>query len=356
MKHHSLVLFIGLAVALASCKKSDDPSSSSVNITPKVATTMAGNGNGSLINGSGSGATFNNPKAVTADADGNVYVADTDNMVIRKITPAGVVTTFAGGGPGTTTNGTGTSASFSEPLGIAIDASGNLYVSDRTNGLIRKITPAAVVTTFAGGGSGPEINGTGTAALFSGPAGLAVDKNGNVYVAEEGGNRIRKITPAGVVSTLAGSGAQGTADGTGTAASFTDNYGIAVSSNGTVYVSNAASVHLIRKITTAGVVTTFAGTGSPGFTNGTGTAASFNIPTGIAVDGDGNLYVSELGNSSIRKITPSGVVTTFAGSTTGYADGTGTDAQFNGPFGIGLRENYLYLADTGNHRIRKISK
>ena len=354
MKHLSLSLFIGLAVSLASCKKSDDPSSS-VSITPKVVMTMAGNGNPSLINGSGSGATFNNPKGVTADADGNVYVADTDNMVIRKITPAGVVTTFAGGGPGTSTNGTGTSASFSEPLGIAIDASGNLYVSDRNNGLIRKITPAAVVTTFAGGGSGPEINGTGTEASFFAPAGLTVDKQNNVYVAEQGGCRVRKITPAGVVTTLAGSGTQGTADGTGTAASFTDAYGIGVSPNGNVYVASGVA-HVIRKITPGGVVTTFAGTGSAGFTNGTGTAASLDIPTGVVVDGNGNLFVSELGNNCIRKITSAGVVTTFAGSTIGFADGTGTDAKFNGLFAIGLRGNYLYLADTGNQRIRKVSK
>jgi sugar lactone lactonase YvrE len=354
MKHHSLILFAGLIVLFASCKKSDDASSDGSTITPKVVTTMAGNGTPSYVDGSGSGATFNNPKAVTADADGNVYVCDTDNRVIRKITPAGVVTTFAGGGPGSTTNGTGTAASFQEPIGITIDASGNLYVADRTTGLIRKITPAAVVTTFAGGGSGSGTNGTGTAASFAGPVGLATDKNGNIYVAEESGCRIRKITPSAVVSTLAGSGTQGTADGTGTAASFTDAYGIGVSPNGNVYVASGVS-NTIRKITPAGVVTTFAGSATDGETDGTGTAATFGIPTGVAVDNNGNLYVSELGNH-IRKITPSGVVTTFAGSTSGFADGTGADAQFAGLFGICLRGNYLYAADANNNRIRKISK
>lgn len=355
MKYHSFILFACLAATLTSCKKSDDPSSSTSTIKPKVVTTMAGNGQASSSNGSGSGATFNNPKAVTADADGNVYVCDTDNALIRKITPAGVVTTFAGGGPGGgSTNGTGTAASFQEPIGITIDASGNLYVADRGNGLIRKITPAAVVSTFAGGGSGDGTNGTGTNASFFGPVGLTTDKNGNIYVAEQAGCRVRKITPSAVVSTLAGSGTQGTADGTGTAASFKDAYGIGVSPNGNVYVASGVA-NTIRKITPAGVVTTFAGSATDGETDGTGTAATFGIPTGIAVDNNGNLYVSELGNH-IRKITPSGVVTTFAGSTNGFADGTGADAQFAGLFGICLRGNYLYVADTGNQRIRKVSK
>lgn len=355
MKYNSILLCACLMAVFSSCKKSDDPSSSGASVKPKVVTTIAGNGTASLVNGSGSGATFNNPRAVVADVNGNIYVADTDNNVIRKVTPAGVVTTFAGTGASGSTNGAGTSATFSDPIGITIDAAGNLYVGDRGNNLIRKITPAAVVSTFAGGGSGPDINGTGTAASFLAPAGVAVDKNNNVYVAEEAGYRVRKITPAGVVSTLAGSGSYGSANGTGTAASFQEPYGIAVSANGTVYLADAHA-NQVRKITSTGVVTTFAGSGSAGSVDGTGTAATFDVPTGTVVDANGNVYVSQLGNSLIRKITPAGVVTTFAGSTNGYADGTGTEAKFNGLFGISLRGNYLYIPDSGNQRIRKISK
>ena len=177
-----------------------------------------------------------------------MYVADTNNHLIRKITPTGVVTTLAGSGELGGANGTGDAARFGHPFGVAVDSSGNVYVADSYNNLIRKITPAGVVSTLAGSGGTGSANGTGTAASFFSPTGIAVDSSGNVYVAELANHLIRKITPAGVVSTLAGSGVSGNAYGTGTAASFASPYGVAVDSSGSVYVLQYKDM-LIRKIT-----------------------------------------------------------------------------------------------------------
>lgn len=240
------------------------------------------------------------PWGITATPSGNIYYTDTYGSGIDQITTSAVASVFAGGTYGST-NGTGTAAKFSRPIDIAADSSGNLYVADLDNNLIRKITPGAVVTTLAGSGSSGSTNGTGTAASFTSPYGLAVDSSGNVYVADMGNNLIRKITPAGVVTTLAGSGVSGTVNGTGTAAEFKSPNNVAVDSSGNVYVEDDNN-KLIRMITSAGVVTTLAGSGASGSTNGTGTAASFNGLSGIAVSSSGILYVSEYGNNDIRKI------------------------------------------------------
>jgi streptogramin lyase len=230
--------------------------------------------------------------------------------LIRKITPGGVVTTLAGGGSGLngfgtpntgSGNGTGTAASFRFPMGVAVDTSGNVYVADMGNALIREITPGGVVSTLAGGGPCCATNGTGTAASFGNPNGVAVDTSGNVYVADYSNNLIRKITPGGVVTTLAGSGAQGSANGTGTAASFYQPEGVAVDSCGNLYVADTKN-NLIREITPGGVVTTLAGSVSPGSTNGTGTAASFYFTAGVAIGTTGNVYVADEGNYLIREI------------------------------------------------------
>jgi streptogramin lyase len=213
-----------------------------------------------------------------------------------------VVTTLAGSGSAGSTNGTGTAASFNQPYGVAVDASGNVYVAEYAGSLIRKITSGGVVTTLAGSGSAGADNGTGTAASFYYPVGVAVDASGNVYVADAGNNLIRKITSGGVVTTLAGTGSAGADNGTGTAASFSNPIGVWVDASGNVYVADEYN-NLIRKITSGGVVTTLAGSGSAGAGNGTGTAASFYSPTGVAVDTSGNVYVADANNNLIRKIT-----------------------------------------------------
>jgi len=313
--------------------------------------TFAGSGLTDYADGTGTAARFNGPTSLVIDASGNVYVSDQSNQRIRKITPAGVVSTFAGSGTGGFANGTGTAAQFDIPVDLAVDASGTMYVADSNNHCIRKITPAGVVSTFAGNIQG-SIDGTGTSARFNYPNGVAVDGSGNVYVADLFNHRIRKITPAGVVSTFAGN-TQGYADGTGTSARFNRPSSLVIDASGNVYVADTGN-HRIRKITPAGVVSTFAGS-TFGYVDGTGAAAKFNTPVGLAVDASGNIYVADFYNHSIRKITPDGVVTTLAGSTTGYADGTGTAAQFNNPTGVVVDvSGNMYVADYNNHRIRKI--
>jgi len=326
-----------------------------------VVTTLAGTpGATGSTDGTGAAALFDLPHAVAVDSSGNVYVADTGNSTIRKITPAGVVTTFAGTARQSgSADGTGAAASFGFPMGVAVDSSGNVYVADTSNLTIRKITPAGVVTTLAGtAGQSGSTDGTGADARFKGPVGVAVDSSGNVYVADTSNLTIRKITPAGVVTTLAGTAGQsGSADGTGAAASFAFPMGVAVDSSGNVYVADFDAA-TIRKITAAGVVTTLAGTaGQFGSTDGTGTAARFDLPFGVAVDSSGNVYVSN-SFSTIRKITSAGVVTTFAGTRgqSGSTDGNGTAARFNSPNGVAVDSSgYIYVADTNNSTVRKIT-
>jgi len=330
-------------------------------VTPAgVVTTLAGSaGNFGSTDGTGSAARFNQPGDVTVDVNGNIYVADTGNHTIRKVTPAGVVTTLAGSAGMTgSADGTGSAARFNFPGGVAVDGNGNVYVSDSENFTLRKITPAAVVTTLAGSpGSSAYVDGTGSAARFVSPAPPGVDVNGNIYLMDD--DTLRMVTPAGVVTTLAGSpGMFGSADGTGGAARFFNPGGVAVDQSGNIYVADNVNYE-IRKVTPAGVVTTLAGSaGFTGSADGTGTAARFDFPQGLTVDGNGNVYVSDSYNHTIRKITPAGVVTTLAGSpgNSGSADGTGSAARFNQPTGIAVdASGNLYVADYNNHTIRKIT-
>ncbi|MGP8431797.1 NHL repeat-containing protein [Paraburkholderia fungorum] len=319
-------------------------------------TTLAGTTTLGHNDGTGAAASFHSPTGVTVDAGGNLYVTDAWNHEIRKITPDGVVTTLAGSTTPGDSDGTGTAASFNLPIGVTIDASGNLYVVDGGNNEIRKITPNGVVTTLAGSKTPGYKDGTGANASFKSPYGVTVDASGNLYVADQGNNAIRKITPAGVVTTLAGTTAPGHSDGTGTAASFNQPIGVTVDASGNLYVVDYGN-NAIRKITSAGVVTTLAGSTTPGHADGTDTAASFNNPYGVTVDASGNLYIADQGNNEIRKITSAGVVTTLAGSTTpGHADGTGAAASFNLPTGVTVdASGNLYIADQGNNAIRKIT-
>jgi len=277
-----------------------------------VVTTVAGTADGSgTADGVGSAARFQRTSGVAMDSAGNVLVADTYNQTIRKIAPDGTVTTLAGAPDVVgSADGTGASARFSDPEGLAVDSAGNAFVADRANNTIRKITPAGVVTTLAGSaGAKGHVDGTGSAARFYYPWGVAVDSAGNVFVADAYNNAVRKVTPAGVVTTVAAS-----TDATEPAARLGMPMGVAVDSAGNVFVADTYN-HAIRKVTPAGVVSTLAGmVGTLGTADGTGPDARFFLPRNLTVDGAGNVLVADTNSGTIRKVTPAGVVTTVVGT------------------------------------------
>lgn len=317
--------------------------------------TFAGSGQRGSTDGIGTSASFNKPIGIAIDAAGNLIVVDQLNALIRKISPATVVTTLAGNGFPGFADGQGTTAQISYAYGVAVDASGYAYLADFNNNRIRKISPTGLVTTFAGSGQTGATNGNVNTASFYGPTDVALDASGNVYVADNYNNIIRKITPDGMVSTLAGSGTPGNANGKGTAASFYSPGGLAVDAAGNVYVGDAIN-NMIRKITPQGVVTTFAGSGQPGSVDGRGTGASFSLPYGLAFDASGNLIVADYGNNKIRKVSPQGVVTTLAGNgVAGFANGPSASASFSSPYDVAVdKAGYIYVADVDNQMIRKI--
>ena len=321
--------------------------------------TLAGSETYGNSDGQGASASFTALGGISVDLSGNVYVADTVNSQIRKISPSGWVSTLAGDKFRVFTennfvDGPGSIAKFNFPYSATVDSSGNVYVADTGNNAIRKVAPDGVVSTLAGSGVEGSADGVGTGATFYVPRGTAVDTRGNIFVADGGNHKIRKITPDGLVTTFAGSGVEGNADGTGQGATFTVPNGLAFDSAGYLYVADIIGV--IRKITPTAVVTTLAGSGRYESANGTGTAASFKQPTSVAVDSAGNVYVAERGNAQIRKISPIGVVTTFAPSSLPgyYIDGAISVASFNAPWGLAFdASGNLYISD--GIKIRKIT-
>lgn len=296
---------------------------------------------------------LSSPYHLTVDAAGTIYVADNGNSVIRKIS-GGVVTTFAGGVRGNA-DGLGIKARFGSPTGVALDDGGNLYVTDGTNRNIRKIAPDGQVTTVAGNGDYGHANGSVYTASFTSPSGIAVDKARNLYIADYYDNRIRKITPAGEVSTFAGSGSMGKADGQGEAASFSYPTGITIDAADNLYVADSAG-NRIRKISPSGAVSTLAGSGVfGGRADGPAQTATFNQPIGIAIDNAGFIYISEMMNKLVRKLSPSGQVSTLAGGGASYkTDGIGSVASFSSLTGIAVdNRGNLFVSD--GTRIRKLA-
>ena len=311
-------------------------------------------------NGTGPVAQFNNPQGIAVDGAGNVYVSDTYNSIIRMISPAGVVTTLAGvAGQTGSADGTGSSARFNYPSGIAADTGGNVYVADFENSTIRKIAPGGVVTTLAGSPQqAGDGDGFGSGARFNHPEDVAVDGSGNVYVLDTSNQTVRKISTGGVVSTLAGNpGMSGRLDGTGAGASFFYPGGIAVGATN-LYVADTGN-HSLRVVTISGGVSTLAGAaGQEGSTDGTGSGALFAYPDGVAVDVGGNVYIADTNNNTIRKMTPGGVITTYAGvaGPPGSNDGPAASARFNSPTGVAADVfGNVYVADAGNSTIRRIN-
>jgi len=276
--------------------------------------------------------------------------------------PTAIVSTFAGSTHGWV-EGIGTAAQFRFPNTLVLDANGDLYVTDSSNNCVRKILhTSGQVSTFAGGGPAGFRDGVGLDARFYDPAGLAIDSRGNLYVADYGSHRIRKVSPKGAVELFAGNGERDFLDANGANARFHLPAGIAIDADNNLYVTDSLN-HRIRKITQAGEVSTFAGSGEVGagkggHADGPGNTARFNTPDGITIDAEGNLYVTDTENNCIRKVLPNGTVHTLAGSgEKGFLDGPGNVARFDYPQGMALdsRNGYLYVADYHNHRIRMVT-
>jgi sugar lactone lactonase YvrE len=314
-------------------------------------TTLAGGGNyfDDLI---ATRSRFFNPKGIARDNGGNFYIADSCNNRIRKISTTGEVTTFAGGGAAGLLDGTGSNALFNNPAGVAADSSGNIFVTDLNNGLIRKITPGGVVTTYAGSTPGFADNTDRTGARFTSPDGITTDTEGNIYISDRGNQRIRKIDPNGFVTTVAGQTTGGFLDALGTNAKFSQPAGIVADNKGNLFVADFTNKR-VRKIDFAGNVTTLAGSGVFGGANGQGTNATFSSPAHITIDGNGVLYLADSGR--VRRIDEYGNVTTAAGASTGFNDGTGTSALFSGVSGIVTDSSgNIFVTELNNNRVRKI--
>jgi sugar lactone lactonase YvrE len=365
--------------------------------------TLAGSGAPGFADGAAGAARFADPFGVAVGADGSVYVADAgESNRIRKLTPRGGLVTLAGGREGFA-DGAGAAAAFNTPSALALDASGNLYVADTGNNRVRKVTPEGVVTTLAGDGSAGFSDGPAAQARFDSPVGVAVGKDGSVYVADTYNDRVRVITKDGQVKTLAGSGSPGYADGDGSSASFDTPCGVAVSESGDVYVADTGNDRL-TKITKYGQVTTLilfdpssniqpagvqpantqpagappagrdanakpddganANVGAKPTTNGDANvsagpaAAPFELsnPVGLALTRDGFLYVTELDRGRVVQVAPDGAARVIAGLGPGFADGEGlSEARFNQPAGVALAsDGSLVVADGANYLVRRV--
>jgi sugar lactone lactonase YvrE len=327
---------------------------------PYTFTTLTGKAASGSAGEAHRGAKFLDFKGLAVDAAANVYMADFRNQTICRMTPAGAVTILAGrAGSIGSTDGKGSDARFHYPQGVALDAAGNIYVADSWNNTIRRVTPSGMVTTLAGlARQVGSTDGIGSAARFNYPNSVAVDSAGNIYVADLYNATIRKVTPAGAVTTLAGqAGIYGHADGKGSVAQFNAPFSLAVDDADDIYVADMFN-NAIRKVTATGMVTTLAGQLSYkiGSMDGTVRGAQFSHPRGVAVDNLDNVYVADTDNQTIRRITPDGAVRTLAGLTgqTGSADGTGNTARFGCPMSLTMDPaGNLYVVDQSNAVIRK---
>lgn len=314
--------------------------------------TVAGGAHGHL-DGPGGQAQFSWPMGI-AYVNGALYVTDVRNHTIRKIGADGRVTTFAGCREGFA-DGKGALARLAYPRDIAADAAGNLYVADATNHRIRKISPAGVVTTVAGTGKQGHQDGPGRTATFHSPWGIAVGRDGIVFVADTGNHLIRRIGTDGRVTTPAGAGVAGYADGLGRKAKFYLPRDVAVTPGGSVLVADAGN-HRVRRILADGRTITLAGSAGYGYLDGPAEVAQLGYLTGIAVDAEGAALVVDETHHCLRRVTPNGTVSTVAGQgREGCVDGPSPLASFRWPANVAIGPDACYVADAGNFRIRKIA-
>jgi sugar lactone lactonase YvrE len=339
-------------------------------VTPGgVISTVAGNGiqGYSGDGGPATSAQLSYPSGLAIDTAGNLFIADWENNCVRKVTPTGVISTVAGGGnAGLGDGGPATSAQLATPMGVAVDAAGNLFIADTGNARVRKVTPGGVINTVAGIGPWPPWYYLGdgipaTSAQLSYPLGVAVDAAGNLFIADTDNNRVRKVI-GGVINTIAGNGTFGYSGdgGPATSAQLYRPMGVAVDAAGNLFIADTYN-NRVRKVTPAGIISTVAGTGDQGFygDGGPATSAAFYEPTGVAVDTAGNLFIADWGNNCVRKVIPGGVISTVAGNEIqGYSGdgGPATSAQLYRPQGVAVdAAGNLFISDTYNNRVRKVT-
>jgi sugar lactone lactonase YvrE len=340
-----------------------------VAVTPVVIIqTVAGNGTSAFSgdNGAAATASLSDPFGVAVDAIGNLYIADTSNHRIRKVDTSGIIATVAGNGieGHSGDGGPATSASLNTPIGVAVDTARNLYIADAFNNRIRKVNAAGVITTVAGNGDAgfSGDHAAATNASLSAPFGVAVDKAGNLYIADTSNHRVRKVDTSGTITTVAGNGTESFSGdgGAATRASLNFPTGVTMDRAGDLFITDQSN-HRIRKVNAAGVITTVAGNGDAGFSgdHAAATNASLDLPIGTAVDSTGNLYIADTSNHRIRRVSTDGMVTTVAGNGIGGFSGDGSTASratLNSPSGVAVDvAGNLYIADSSNNRIRKLN-